>query len=311
MRISNLRRDRWLRRIEELDPVTDHWEIYRISVAHEFPWDYRRALELALFRTYCVPSISALLDATGEFRTRPQQRYDDTALLMAEMVEHGYDSERGREALRVVNKVHGRYAISDDDMRYVLSTFVFDPIDWIDRFGWRRLSGNERLAGFHYYLEVGRRMGIRDVPGDFDEFRAFKTAYERDRFVYRETNERVGNATVNLFCSWVPAPLRPLARLSVYGLLDDDVRRAFGFPAAPGWLTRTEVVALRARAAVVRLLPPRRNSALLGVRSRSYPGYPDGYRPADLGAPAPPADLDPRWLNPRRAAPGPENSPVA
>jgi hypothetical protein len=28
----------WRRRIEQLDPVADYHEIYRIMVAHEFPW---------------------------------------------------------------------------------------------------------------------------------------------------------------------------------------------------------------------------------------------------------------------------------
>jgi hypothetical protein len=83
------------REIEALDPVRDHQRIYRISMGLEFPWDYKRSLEFALFRTYCVPSISALLAATGEFEHRPQKRYDDTALLIAEMAEHGYDSPRG------------------------------------------------------------------------------------------------------------------------------------------------------------------------------------------------------------------------
>src|SRR5688500_12217806 len=141
-------RYRWRRRIEELDPVADHEEIYRISAGLEFPWDYTRALEFALFRTYCVPSISALLDATGEFRDRAQRRYDDTALRMAELAAHGYDSPRGRDALRVINRAHGRYAITNDDMRYVLSTFIYDPIDWIDRYGWRPLTGHERIAAF-------------------------------------------------------------------------------------------------------------------------------------------------------------------
>src|SRR4029450_2023848 len=102
--------------------------VYRPSAGFEFPWDYRRALELALFRTYCVPSISGLLDATGEFRDRPQQRYDDTALLMPEIADHGDGAERGKEALRVINRAHGRYDIANDDMRYVLSTFIYDPI---------------------------------------------------------------------------------------------------------------------------------------------------------------------------------------
>ena len=56
-----------LRQIERLDPKRDHVEIYHLMCGYEFPWDMTRALEVALYRTYCVPSISALLDKTGEF----------------------------------------------------------------------------------------------------------------------------------------------------------------------------------------------------------------------------------------------------
>jgi hypothetical protein len=76
-----------LRRIERLDPQRDHQEIVRITGMYEFPWDTTRALEFALYKTFCAPSISALLDQTGEFRLRAQKRYDDTALLIAEMTE--------------------------------------------------------------------------------------------------------------------------------------------------------------------------------------------------------------------------------
>src|SRR4051794_7672967 len=93
------------RQIEALDAERDHCQIYRLFAGYEFPWDVLRSLELALYRTFCVPSISKLLDQTGEFAKRPQRRYDDTSLLMAEITEHGYDSERGREALRRVNKI--------------------------------------------------------------------------------------------------------------------------------------------------------------------------------------------------------------
>jgi ER-bound oxygenase mpaB/B'/Rubber oxygenase, catalytic domain len=278
------RRDHWLRRIEALDPVADHWEIYQISAGHEFPWDYQRSLELALFRTYCVPSISALLSATGEFRDRPQKRYDDTALLMAELAAHGYDSERGREALRVINRAHGRYEISPADTRYVLSTFIYDPIDWIDRFGWRPLSGHERLAAFHFYSQVGRRMGIRDIPDDFDEFRALKAEYEQTNFRYADTNREIGRYTLELLCGWYPRPLRPAVRLSVRSLLDRPMLTAFGFPEAPQWTVRAVRAAVRARAGVVRRLPVRMTSRLgQDPGNRTYPGYPRGYRPADLG----------------------------
>ena len=288
---------RWLYRIEELDPVADHEEIYRISAGYEFPWDYQRALELALFRTYCVPSISALLAATGEFRDRPQRRYDDTALLMAELSAHGYDSPRGKEALRVVNRMHGRYAISNDDMRYVLSTFVYDPIAWLDRYGWRRLTDAERLAAFHFYREVGKRMGIRDIPSGFDEFREFKASYEERHFVYSDTNRRIGEYTVGLFCGWFPRFLRPMVRVAVRGMLDPPMLAAFGFAPAPRWVTAAGEFGLKARARFVRWMPARRRSKLgVAPRNRTYPGYPTGYELSAMGAPPPPPDIEARFL---------------
>ncbi|WP_033342544.1 oxygenase MpaB family protein [Catenuloplanes japonicus] len=295
-------RYRWLREIERLDPVRDHQEIYRISAGLEFPWDYTRALEFGLFRTYCVPSISALLSATGEFRVRPQQRYDDTAILMAEIAAHGYDSPRGREALRVVNRAHGRYAISNDDMLYVLSTFVYDPITWVDRYGWRRLHSHERLAAYHYYREVGTRMGIRDIPDSYASFKSFKEGYESRRFVFAESNREIGAYTVGLFAAWFPGFLRPAVRLAVRGMLDPPMLRAFGLRPAPAVVGLLGRAGLRARARTVRWCLPARTVPVLAVApaNRTYPGYPSGYRPSDLGAPPPPADIPTHCLRPPR-----------
>ena len=296
-----LRRQHWRDRILALDPLTDHQEIYRISAGHEFPWDYQRALEFALFRTYCVPSISALLAATGEFRDRAQKRYDDTALLMAELAAHGYDSPRGRQALKVINRAHGHYAIAEADMRYVLSTFIYDPIDWIDRYGWRRLTDHERLAAFHFYREVGLRMGIRNLPEGFDELRRIKQEYERAAFRFAESNREIGAYTLDLLCGWYPRPLRPAVRLGVRSLLDAGMRTAFGFAAAPAWVGPLTRGALRTRAAVLRLMPARSTSRLArDPRNRTYPGYPDGYQPTDLGVAEPPGGLDLGFLRQRR-----------
>ncbi len=273
-----------LRRITSLDPAADHEEIMRISAGLEFPWDYQKSLEMALFRTYCVPSISGLLERTGEFERRPQKRYDDTAALMSELVEHGYDSPRGREALRVVNRQHGRYDISNDDMLYVLATFIYDPIDWLSQYGWRPLTPAEQQASFHFYRAVGSRMGIRDIPADFAAYRDFKEAYEQEHFVFAESNHRIGQYTLDLFCSWYPSVLSPVVSRAVVGMLDPLMVRAFGFSAPPAWVGAVGRRALRARALVVRRMPVRRSLKLTRARNRTYPGYPDGYRPSDLGA---------------------------
>ena len=275
----------WRDLIASLDPVTDAAEIHRITAAYEFPWDYQRALELALYRTYCVPSVSAVLAAAGNFREAPQQRYDDTALLMAELVEHGVDSTRGKESLRVINRQHAMYDITNDDMLYVLSTFIYEPLEWIDANGWRRLHPNERLAAFHFYRGVGQRMNIADIPEDMGEFRRWRDAYEARVFRYADTNNEIGNYTLDLMCAWYPQSVRPLVRKAVQSLIDDDMARAFGFPAPAPRLRGAAYAAIRLRSRLIRWFPVRRKAyGTEGTENRTYPGYPTGYRPADLGA---------------------------
>src|SRR5215212_11767316 len=103
-----------LRRIEQLDPVRDFAEIYRLMGTFEFPWDMTQALSFALFRTYAVPSIGALLARTGELVERTQKRYDDTVLILDAVLEHGSDSDQGRAAIRRMNQMHHAYGIGHD-----------------------------------------------------------------------------------------------------------------------------------------------------------------------------------------------------
>ena len=219
-----------LRQIQSLDPEGDHQRIVFLSKCYDFAFDTTRALEFALYRTYCVPSISALLDRTGEFRLRPQKRYDDTDLIVSTLMEWGYDSEQGRAALRRMNQIHGRFEIANDDLLYVLSTFVFEPIRWNARFGWRPLCDQERQAYFLFWREVGRRMNIREIPATYESFERFNVDYERVHFRFSKTNQRVGAATRDLFLGWFPGPLRPMIRPAIYAMMGDTLIDAFGFP---------------------------------------------------------------------------------
>jgi hypothetical protein len=178
-----------------MDPRTDHQEIVRRLVCYEFPFDFTRALEFALFRTFCVPSISRLLNGTGEFVRRAQKRYDDTDLLVSEILEYGHESGRGRAAIERINAIHGRVRISNDDFLYVLSSFIYEPIRWIARFGWRPMQQHERLALFYFWREVGKHMNIHSIPRDYNEFERFNAEYEQCYFQYTDANQRVGTAT--------------------------------------------------------------------------------------------------------------------
>ena len=120
------------------------------------------------------------------------------------MCEWGYENGRGKEALERMNWAHAHYKISNDDFLYVLSTFIFEPVRWIDRFGWRKTCRNERLGYYCFWREVGKRMGIVDIPPSYEAFEAWSRAYERQHFRFAETNQRVGASTRDLFASWFP-----------------------------------------------------------------------------------------------------------
>jgi hypothetical protein len=269
--------------IERLDPERDHARIVHLSFGYDFCWDSIRALEIALYRTYCVPSISGLLDRTGEFYRNTQRRYDDTSILVAEMCEWGYLEGRGRAALERMNWAHGHFKISNDDFLYVLSTFVFEPVRWIDAFGWRPTCRNERLGYYWFWREIGTRMGMRDIPPSYEAFEAWAHAYEREQFRFTETNQRVGTATRELFASWFPRFAAPAVRLGVHALLDDAMVESFGFPKPPTVVRSMLRATLQLRGRFVRWLPPRRTAHFFtDDRNRTYP---DGYTIEGLGPP--------------------------
>lgn len=281
--------------IKTLDPERDHQEIVFLDGAYEFPWLTQKSLEFALFRTFAVPSISRLLDETHQFAKHGQRRYDDTTLILAEITENGYDSPRGRAALRRMNRLHGRFDISNDDYLYVLSTFIYEPVRW-NRFAWRKLVDVEREAVYVFWREVGRRMGIKDIPPSFEQFEQFNLAYEREYFAYAPQNTRVGEATIRIFTDWYAPPLRPLVREVVYAMLDEPLREAFGFPKASTALTRLATTGLKARAFGIRHLASPRKSPRIYTEEPNRT-YQKGYHierlgPIDVGRDRVPRDVE-------------------
>jgi hypothetical protein len=270
--------------VSRLDPERDHQRIVRLSGCWDFPWDVPRSLEIALLRTFAVPSIGGLLHRTGEFSHRPQRRYDDTTLLIAEIVEWGYDHPRGRAALDRMNAIHARYRISNDDFRYVLSTFVLEPMRWNTRFGWRPLSRNERIAGLVLWREIGRRMGIRGIPEDLAALEELNVAYERDRFRRVPGGVAVAAAGRDLILGWyLPASLHPLGARALAAMLDAPLLEAFEWPAPTAAERCAVTAALRARSRALRHLPGRTHPHL--VTRRPARSYPHGYRIGALGPP--------------------------
>jgi dephospho-CoA kinase len=267
-----------------------------------FPWDLTRSLELALLKAFCVPSISGLLAQTGEFLQRPRKRYDDTGLMVAELLRHGPDSPAGEAVISRLNRIHGAYPIRDDDYRYVLSTFVCEPIRWLARYGWRPLSAAEQEAIYRFWRLVGERMGIPEIPPDLPAMLAFNQEFEAEVFAAAASNRQVADATLEMLLRDWPAPLRPgLGRL-LAGLLSRSEAHCLGWsrPASP--LQGLLLAALRCRSRLAGLSqglrPPQRSRFFSEQPTTSYGKR---FQLAQLGPPARLAELNrPRWAGRQR-----------
>lgn len=277
-----MRRDHWKMRNDSLDPETDFVEIYRNVVMYEFPWDMNQALSFALFRTYAVPGIGRLLDETGAFTGQVQKRYDDTALLLEPPTRVGFEHPEAKAAIRRINAMHRAYDIPDHEFRYVLSTFVVVPKRWLDAYGKRPLTPTELEASVNYYRTLGRHMNIKDVPATYAGFEELMDSYEAEHFGYDEGARRVADATLELLLTFHPAFAARGVEVFSRALMDDPLLEAFRFTKPPAPVVALSRGALRARGALLRAFPARRN----GKRVEDLPwirSYPDGYRIEELG----------------------------
>lgn len=271
-----------LLKIESLDPEKDAWEITRLSVYYEFPWDFNRALELALYKTYAVPSISKILYQSKEFEKNTQKRYDDTDLLLSEIIENGVREGRGKIALEQINYIHSNYKISNEDYLYVLSTFVFDTAYWINNYGYRKLTSNEELAGFYVWKEIGEHMNIKSIPDSIEALKHYHDEYEAKHFKFSEYNAKVGRFTEDLMLSWyVPNYMYDIARPFLHAVMEPHLLKAFNHK-EPGFIMRAMVGnALRARSKAESLIP--RTKPYIRTRDHEYKTYPNGYILEKLG----------------------------
>ncbi|MGD1897419.1 MAG: oxygenase MpaB family protein [Phormidesmis sp.] len=270
-----------VQQIQQLDPEKDAIAICHLLAGYEFPWDNTRALEIALLRTFCVPSIARLLDQTGEFHRHAQKRYDDTGIVVSELFKWGYHHPRGQAFLQRMNAIHQRYSIDNADFLYVLSTFIYEPVRWIEQFGWRQLSAREKQAIYYFWRDVGQRMNIVDIPASYELLEAYNQDYEQQHFAYAEANQRVADATRNMLLAWFPKGVRSQVDKAIPALLDPTLLQALGWQPAPTYLTRFLKKSLHLRSRLLRQRPPRKLPDFFcdqPIRS-----YQTGYTLEDIG----------------------------
>ena len=283
-----------LHRIQQLDPRRDCHEIYRTMILVDFGgWDTLMGLQLAFYSTYGVPAIAALLDQAGELLARPRKRALDTALLMLELVDHGFAHPQGRKVVQRLRRIHGRYQIANADYLYVLSALMVVPTRWLQRYGWRKVCCHEQAATYWFYREFGQQLGIQHIPPSYQAVEQWFVAFEGEHLRLTPAGRRLMQASRVLLVGRFPCPLAPLAGALADVLLHDRLRGAVGIgaPLRPIRAALHLTLRMRARLLGLGLLPARRQPVEAQGRKYGVPYrkvYPQGYTVADLG-PADPA----------------------
>lgn len=275
-------RRHWQRVVRNLHPEHDWLEISTIVFGLEFPWEVQRATELALFRTFAVPEIGTLLAQSGAFTSATQKRFSDTAIILDGAGAFISKETTNPIAIRRLNHMHGAYNIPNDQMVYVLTTFIVPAVRWIQRYGYRTLSKKEIDATVRYWQRMAELMGVKDVPTDFEGFEDFMDSYERERFGESVGGTAVTEATLALIATWYPAPLRPFVRSATLALLDPHIREALGLPEPPPLTAAMVRGSLAIRRFIIRMLPAR-GTPVRAAKNRRVRGYPDGWDLAQVG----------------------------
>lgn len=271
-----------LRRQAESDP--DDWgATFRRMALFDLAADMELGFFLSYYRNFAIPSIAATLHKNAEIQQRPMKRSYDTAIVIYELIVNGLDSTRGQEMVALLNRVHRNVPGSKDDFLYVLLTLLVVPIRWTQQHAWRQPTSTELAAASRFFTELGSRMNITSMPATYEQAEGFFDHYETTHVAPSPQGQHLMDATVQVFQSRLPAPLRPLAKQLISTMLDDDrLTQALGLPRS----TRLSQTALKSGLAVRNAIHRRRP---LKTQPHFTPGeagttlYPNGYSLNQIG----------------------------
>lgn len=173
------------------------------------------------------------------------KRYADTGALLAEIFGHEPSSEQAIESFGRLNYLHGVYRdsgkILDDDMLYTLALFAIEPIKWIEKYDWRKLSDLEKCAMGTFMKSMGDAMlidygnlpsakgGFQDGIQWLEEIWQWTEQYETTHMVPNKNNHQTANETTAILLFTIPNVLKSVGKHAVSALMDDRLRNAMMF----------------------------------------------------------------------------------
>jgi hypothetical protein len=155
---------------------------------------------------------------------------------------HSPSSRRACLSIARTRFLHKNYRASgkilENDMLYTLGLFASQPISFIEKYEWRKLTDLEKCAIGTFWKSLGDGLGIsyealpsnsagfRDGLQWLEEIMAWSDAYEVKCMVPDDNNRRTADQTTAVLLYMVPKPLQPIGLHFVSFMMDDQLRRA-------------------------------------------------------------------------------------
>ncbi|CRG82711.1 hypothetical protein PISL3812_00055 [Talaromyces islandicus] len=267
-------------------PLLIAQRIYDSLMHAEFPFWFWKGIELALFRTYAIPTISSQLAKTSRLvapETLPR-RYVETEVLFLEFALRKWGTVPWLQAMARTRAIHAGYrksgAVREEDMLFTLAALATQPVTLVEQLEWRRLNEAELCAigtlyramadafdiDYSTYLApyVDKKPSTGLVGLDFYyALHSWQMAYEARAMTYTPQNRVLCDAAICLLLWGVPgASLRQFVTTALTTIMDDSLREAMGFPPTPVWIAKMTASLLDARRWLLRYLCPPRPDAL-------------------------------------------------
>jgi len=230
-------------------------------------------------QAFAIPGISKVSVGAREMIERVGKRYADTTVLVGEFLVNDIDSERACIAINRMNWIHSRYGnkIQMDQMVYTLCLLTCEALHWIDKYDWRKTVALEKHASWVFWNEVGLRMGLENVPQNFEACAAFITVFETRNMAPSNDNALIAEGIFSLYASTVPTFLSPVVRAVLIAFMDTQLVTAFKLSSPPliasSYVQSSLCFALAIRKQFVRYLMLPRYSSLQVFGEENATGY--------------------------------------
>lgn len=268
----------------------DSFSVSQTIMEHSFPIEFVLAGELAQMETFAIPRISSLLHRTRQYEHEGLKRLDDTKATVYGIFSNEPESRDRKQMVEHLNWVHSHYDIHNDDNIYTLIRMFMHPIEWIEKWGRRALSTQEKEALVSELVRISGEMNIHDMPTSYDAMRAWQDQYRMKHQHYHSDNLAVSEGMMEGIRQHFPRWLRPFIKPTVLVLLDNEaLLEALGYK-QPGLITKGIVHAgLRAWKLLSKIYNPWRNAKFSEGWFLSYfpsyegDEYPNGFELCKLG----------------------------